>query len=426
MLKMGDLIIRQAPSEYTYYLKVGDTHEGPNGNDGIINTKEEADKAAEAYCEGNPSSCEKFWEYLEKSGYATLQSRVTFVNDKKTDDQIETCIKKLNDDNWRVRNQAVKTLWHLAESNISPDLKAKMVEPLIKTLEDTNIDVRGSVVYVLGELVKSGISPDLKAKMIDPLLKTFAYKYNSGIRSSLAFVLGAIARSDVPSDLKAKLIDPLINAFEDKQNSNEVRRGLAYALGDIGESNIAPNLKAKIIDPLINALGDEDFDVRRLAAEALTDLVDPDAGNPGITSLAQGHKSQIVDSFIKLLGDDNEIRRESAAFALEILSKADIAPDMKVRMVEPLILATKDKNSSVRIGAMCALRNLKRSHIPLKSKKRIIFALMKLKIANAIRKTKETITSPFIHGRDFFRKLLKRKHKTEAPMEPKPKTEENQ
>ncbi len=417
---MGDIIIEKAPFEYRSYLKLGDTHEGPKGNDGRINTREEAENAAEAYCEDNPSSCESFMKYLESCGYASLHLKINYVRKDVSENEMVGLLQKLEDTDWHVRDQAARSLWQLAGSNIPSDLKAKMVDPLIKALEDINSDVRTSVAYAFGELAKSAISPNFKAKTIDPLIKAFEDKHNnSAIRRSLASALGNIARSDVSSDLKAKMIEPLINAFVDNQNSNDARCSAAAALGDIAESNVSPDQKAKMIEPLFNCIGDANLDIRLLAVEVLTSLVNPDPNNPAITNLAQGHKSQIVDSFLKALVDDNNLRRESAIYALETLSKANIAPALKVSMIDPLITATKDKDSSVRSGAICALRNLKRSHIPLRLKKKIFQTILKLQLSHAVDIAEKDITAPYRYVRDFYRKLFNRHSKTEPAAEPK-------
>jgi len=146
-------------------------------------------------------------------------------------------------------------------------------------------------------------------------------------------------------------LPPKLAALEDLDA--RVRTYATYALGKIGDP--------RAVEPLIKALKDEEYDVRRAAAEVLCKF-SASAVEPLIAALV-AEKIDVRDGAAKVLGeigdlraveplavalkDDKEYIRQAAAFALCELGDS--------RAVEPLINALKDEKWYVRKAAANAL-----------------------------------------------------------------------
>jgi len=258
---MGDIIIGNAPSKYRKALSVGDTHEGPKGNDG----KEEAWKAAAEYCrQEDPSNCEKFLEYLERSGYASFRARESTAKDRTG---IE--IKRLQNKNGDVREEAAYALGNLAESDIPADLKSEMVDPLIKALGYKSSGALTGAADALGDFTDN-ISPYPRSRLFNLFaddshvqeyvgegikkLKDMTNTLNHASlvrefgRDGAVYALGNLAKSDISPELKSRVVDSLIKALGDERSG--VRERAAGILRDLAESDISPDLKSKIIKTL--------------------------------------------------------------------------------------------------------------------------------------------------------------------------------
>jgi len=122
-----------------------------------------------------------------------------------------------------------------------------------------------------------------------------------------------------------KGIDPLISALKD--NEWGVRKGAADALGEIGDP--------RAVEPLISVLVDKHPDVREAAAYALGEIKD----------------SRAVEPLISALKDKDSDVCSAAAYALGEIKDS--------RAVEPLISALKDKDSDVCSAAASALGEIK-------------------------------------------------------------------
>ncbi len=226
---MGEIIINNAPQAYRNYLKIGDTHKGEKGNDGGINEISEAKRAAEKFCSEKPTGdCQEFLEYLEQSGYAFPELRIKvatfFEKQKEIERKIEKQIRTLCEKkffgwaraNWEARMHAAYDLGQFAKSDISPELKARIVDSLLIALEDRDQDIKISAAYALGQFAKSDISPELKAEMAAPLIKVYL-KHRSRrdpgpflsdrdwVKMSATSALDALAESNISPELKAKI-----------------------------------------------------------------------------------------------------------------------------------------------------------------------------------------------------------------------------
>jgi HEAT repeat protein len=126
------------------------------------------------------------------------------------------------------------------------------VKPLLKSLKDPNWKIRWYASEVLGKIGDE--------RAVAGLIETMGDE-NSGVRSKSLIALVEIGEPSV---------DPLIRALS---NDNwQIRRQAAETLGVIG-------LK-KSVEPLIHTLEDENSWVRKTAAESLGNIGDRRAVNP--------------------------------------------------------------------------------------------------------------------------------------------------
>ena len=143
---------------------------------------------------------------------------------------------------------------------------------------------------------------------------------------------------------KTEAIATLIKLLTDEDS--HVRRIAADALSNLGKDS------DQVVNALIKLLTDEDSDVRYIAADALSNL---------------GKDSdQVVNALIKLLTDEDSDVRRIAADALRKLGKDSD------RVVNALIKLLTDEDSDVRRIAADALRKLG------KDSDRVVNALIKL------------------------------------------------
>ena len=276
---------------------------------------------------------------------------------------VASLIEALKDKDIDVRRDAAWALKYLAESNISLDLKEKMVDPLIKAQSDEN-RFRGHASAALVRLVRSNIPQKFKVKMFYSLLQSLKHK-NKKIINGSTRVLICLAGLGIPSELKTELANYFILALEDENPF--LRETAALALGhltnsytappehpaivDFIELNISRELKANMVEPLINTLRkDKKAEVRSAAAWALGELAESD--------ISPNLKGSMVNPLIKALEDENDDVRKRAVWALYNLCKSNISQDLKVYMLKPLIRALDDKNKDIMIGAAYAIRKL--------------------------------------------------------------------
>ena len=155
-------------------------------------------------------------------------------------DKIEELIKKLKDENWRVRWDAVLALREIGDE--------RAVEPLINALRDEYSNVCRAAAEALGKI------GDKKA--IEPLIIALRSLF---IRYAAAEALGKIEPEWHKTEVAKRQVPEFINAL--RNGCSDVRIGAAEALGKIGDK--------KVIEPLIIALRDWDWRVRYAAIEAL-------------------------------------------------------------------------------------------------------------------------------------------------------------
>ncbi|MBN2380946.1 HEAT repeat domain-containing protein [candidate division WOR-3 bacterium] len=154
-------------------------------------------------------------------------------------EDVKTLIRKLDNDDVRVREEAAQALGETKDP--------RAIKPLINTMKkDEYWDVRKAAAQSLGELGNPAA--------VNPLLNVLKKDDNRNVQGAAASALGEIG------DTKA--VEPLIEALDNK--SSEVRKEAAKALGMIGDTTA--------VGPLILALKDDDSRVRQNSAYALGEL----------------------------------------------------------------------------------------------------------------------------------------------------------
>lgn len=153
------------------------------------------------------------------------------------------------------------------------DIGKPAVKPLLKSLEDGKWKIRWYASEILGEIGDEEAVQELIATMGDE---------NSGVRSKSMLALVEIGEYSV---------DPLIKALS---NENwQIRRQAADALGVIGTK--------KAVNPLIETLRDENLWVKKSAAESLGNIGDKRATKP-LKNILKEDNSEVREAVSDALG----------------------------------------------------------------------------------------------------------------------------
>ncbi|MBI4826543.1 MAG: HEAT repeat domain-containing protein [Nitrospirae bacterium] len=229
-----------------------------------------------------------------------LQNHVIFALTDIGDAADDDLIPLLNDDDWVVRKNAARFLYH-SEND-------RALDALIKASNDKNPNVLISIAIALGEFRDS--------RAVETLI-IMLKNDDREVRRRAAFGLGMI------QDTRA--IKPLTGLLEDPEWS--VREGAVEALGMMKDR--------RVVEVLIEAWNNEDSDVRIIAAEVLVDF----------GSLA-------VEPLIDLLKHDDSYFRWRAAWALGQIGDP--------KAIENLTHLLQDDVSEVRFITTEALKYINR------------------------------------------------------------------
>ena len=160
-------------------------------------------------------------------------------------DKIEELIKKLKDENWRVRWNAALALREIGDK--------RAIEPLINALRDGYLDVRNAAFKVLEKIEPEWHKTEVVGRQVPEFINALRDR-DSDVRSAAAWVLGKIGDE--------RSVEPLINALMDEYW--HVREAACKALGKIKDQ--------KAIKFLINTLRDGYSYVRNAAFKALEEI----------------------------------------------------------------------------------------------------------------------------------------------------------
>jgi len=153
------------------------------------------------------------------------------------------------------------------------DIGKPAVKPLLKSLKDGKWKIRWYASEILGEIGDEEAVQELIATMGDE---------NSGVRSKSMLALVEIGEYSV---------NPLINALS---NENwQIRRQAADALGVIGTK--------KAVNPLIETLMDENLWVKKSAVESLGNIGDKRATKP-LKNILKEDNSEVREAVSDALG----------------------------------------------------------------------------------------------------------------------------
>ncbi len=260
-----------------------------------------------------------------------------------------------------VRGTAINSLGSFAKSNVGQSEKNRIITFLIKLSGSANADVREAAVSALGEFLEADIADDKKIMILNCLFSSLSDP-SEDVISAVVIVLrnwiidDGIDKIKLPDGFFDRYIDLLIKLLKCKDESIcfvtiEIINALALTREKI-PSKISLQSRNKAVIPIIAALSHKDWYVRSQAADAIGELA--------YAGVSSDLKKKIVSPLIKTLKDkgDEQIRC-NAAESLRLLTwDQDISITQKESMVDPLIAATKDKDSDVIAAAKKALKPL--------------------------------------------------------------------
>ena len=249
---------------------------------------------------------------------------MTGTDESKTqtdmDERIESLIRSLEDEDWRVCGDAVAALGEIGD--------ARAVEPLIKVLSRSlpvkrsgmpiRIKPAGGKKVVGRDVV---VVPDVEH---EPLIHTHGDEDKNV----------CLAAADVLIGIGEPAVEPLIKALGDEDKN--VRQAVAYMLGRIGDEGA--------VEPLEKATDDEDMNVRLAAVRAL-----------GV--IGAGRAAFCLASATKDM--DGGVRRSAVIALGEIFDRIRF----KRYIIAVLTKATEDENKKVRSAAASTLGRIGESAI---------------------------------------------------------------
>lgn len=169
-----------------------------------------------------------------------------------------------------LKSDDVKEQRHAARELV--DIGSPAVKYLLKSLEDENWKIRLYASEILGNIRDKEAVHGLILRLGDE---------NSGVRSKSMLALVEIGESS---------IDPLINALS---NDNwQIRRHAAESLGVIGNKNA--------VKPLIESLNDKNSEVQKTVAESLGSIGDKRAVIP-LENILNNDNLEVQDAVSKAL-----------------------------------------------------------------------------------------------------------------------------
>jgi len=370
---MGEIIIGNAPVNYRKYLWATEANDGPLGYDCKTDTQEEAENAAEAFCGENPTECENFLEYLEKSGNFNLsQLRETLENDKKVSKEVASLMPKLGSKYYNdVRNKAVKALGQIAHFNISIKLRSKIVDAIIPLLGDEDMFVRESAAEMLRAIAKCNISLELRSKIANALIPSVHDEFHR-VRNSAVNTLVNIVQLNSSLELSLKIVDGMAAIIKFNGPDWDGQSSAAKMLEKTAQYNVSPELNIKIADVFIQSVVNSEVpDVLESAVRALGKIVQINISNELNTKIVNALKSvgnkygRVEELALKTLG---EIAR------LDITK--NITQELRLEIINHLIIkANTAVDQVVRKAALTELKEIVKLNVPAEIKSKIEKAL---------------------------------------------------
>ncbi|MFH1727771.1 MAG: hypothetical protein ABIA04_05065 [Pseudomonadota bacterium] len=244
------------------------------------------------------------------------------------------------------------TVVALAESEMSFELKEKLILAFVKDCALRKKDKRNSSVFTLAHLAETTLPGKIKEHIVEPMINSISDTAGF-LESPPAVGIMHLANSDISTEFKEKLVDPIFKQISKTQYDNYVRKKrMIQAAGFLIVSDINTELKLKFIDPLIRSIGEEIHPLYtdwHLCGEYLDRC--PNCNHLAIEALAQYPASNvseetlayIVRQVIKGLSSASLLRVYRTVEALQVFSRNDFPVYLKEEMVDPLI-NTRSRN----------------------------------------------------------------------------------
>lgn len=291
------------------------------------------------------------------------QSRVELVTSAI---QILQDIDPYEEQNATLRKGAVQLLEKLADSNLSEIDKSPMIEPLVQALGDPFHEVRDNCFWALFALIESNISADLKIKIVElstgKLIGLLSSTDQEMSHDALQYLKMLLEPPEPFADSTNIILGEVFAALGDAN----LREGAIRALENIIQSTPLTQTRNLIIEHIMDAL--ENPSLREGAIRLLQPLLD---------SFPANLKPELVGSLIKCLKDQNTNVQANAARALGILAGSGISVDLQKSMVNPLIEALQaGGNSYLKLNVAWALGVLAQSRISPEDKNSMVGPLV--------------------------------------------------
>ena len=259
---------------------------------------------------------------------------------------------------------AARRLTPYLRLNISPELKSKIIDALIDALMDESRQSPiASMKGLLIEIARNG-SPDTKARIVDSLIlkmdKDFYLKY----------IICDIAKLDLPSETRTKIANLFITRIGFMLDRNE--KSSIEAIVACFKSDISIQYKTSIVTELMTQFDEGNSQISKTDADnavfVLKSIVEAD--------IAPDLRLMIVNSLIKALNGGQEKVSRRAADLLSQLAKSGSTREQQA-LVRPLIeLLNNKSNLAIFAATLCEV--LKNSNISQVDKADIVDALIKV------------------------------------------------
>ena len=269
---------------------------------------------------GYESNAQPLLDIIDDQGHQDIESELLAALANIPGKGVDSLISRLQDSEARPQNR-----WRAARALGKVQNSVEAVKALGRALQSDIPEVRAEAA---GALAEQGAQRYLRAIIL--LLRD----EHEGVRKQAIHAITKLAdkageENELPEDLLSLVTDP----------SNEVRTALFKVLATLTEAGKQP-LSDELFDAIVTNLDSEDFNT---AAAACTLL-----GNYG--------DNRALSQLLALLGDSTKyvMTRRHAALAL-----GDIGDD-SAEVVEALAQAVGDKEQTVRLAALSALKSLHR------------------------------------------------------------------
>ncbi|MFH1874075.1 MAG: hypothetical protein ABH859_02690 [Pseudomonadota bacterium] len=319
--------------------------------------------------------------------------RLDEIADPLKERMLDAMLMEFDDDASNISHALREDLENLICSDISPELKERIIEPMFNYLESNEYaeSLSYNVVPIATALIESNISVEQKDEMIDRLLAVINNRESEGHCPAVTPILVALLQSNISIEQKNRIIDEVLSSLRRGQ-SPQIRSRSALALRAFASSEISIELKVRTLEGSIGALNTGNFNVQYCAISVLESMVESNIPLNLKITLVQPLLDAIVRSFdtgVRGLLDipfyiaDRLISRIeytdihfAAINVLSSLVPLGIPVELREAMIEPLVRVLGNGNEASQSSAAELLRTLAGSGISNQARERIESALI--------------------------------------------------